>query len=394
MIRPRYAVSPICAAIMPNVRAPTPESPPWSRSPSIASASSTITTTGPIERSTPSTRSRLPFGLADVLAAEVLEHDRRDADRAGDAGREEALAGADRAAEQVAHRHGLELAALDQVGVVEQALLRGLVADHGVEAPLGLDELEHALRLALDQPLLELAEVGPVEAATALDRALHEHLEIGEADAGGELAELRRPSSRRTPTTSLPVALTCAARNVGALGDVGQRHLERRDVRVVRQPLRDARQPRIDQHERHVEPLDVRARRPVEQRHQVGLLVEIEAVAARRDVAGVIDDHRACAAACRDPPSRSSARADRSRRGPWSDRGAGRADRRATCSRSRPCPAGACRWSPRRSAARARGRSGSRGPSARTAARRGSPRGRPSDRRCRPRAPRRTCCRG
>ena len=109
------------------------------------------------------------LGLADVLAAEVLEHDRRDADRAGDAGREEALAGADRAAEQIAHRHGVELAALDQLGVVEQALLRGLVADDGVEPPLRLDELEHALRLALDQPLLELAEVVAIEPAAALD---------------------------------------------------------------------------------------------------------------------------------------------------------------------------------------------------------------------------------
>jgi hypothetical protein len=38
---------------------PTPESPPCSRWPSIASASSMITITGPMPRSTPSTRSRL-----------------------------------------------------------------------------------------------------------------------------------------------------------------------------------------------------------------------------------------------------------------------------------------------------------------------------------------------
>ena len=71
-IWPRYSVSPICAAIIPNMRAPTPESPPWSRSPSIASASSMITTTGPIERSTPSTRSRLPSVSPTYLLRKFL----------------------------------------------------------------------------------------------------------------------------------------------------------------------------------------------------------------------------------------------------------------------------------------------------------------------------------
>src|SRR5207248_3262636 len=104
--------------------------------------------------------------------------------------REEALTGADRAVEQVAHRNGVELAPLDQLGVVEQAPLRRLVADDGVEAPFRLDELEQALRLALDQALLELAEVVAIESAPALDRAAHEHFEVGEPDARGQLAEL------------------------------------------------------------------------------------------------------------------------------------------------------------------------------------------------------------
>ena len=60
MILPRYCVSPICEAIIANTRLDVPESPSDSRLPSAASASSTTTTTGPIARSTDSTRSRLP----------------------------------------------------------------------------------------------------------------------------------------------------------------------------------------------------------------------------------------------------------------------------------------------------------------------------------------------
>ena len=44
--------------------------------------------------------------------------------------------------------------------------------------------------------------------------------------------------------------------------------------------------------EREVEPLDVRAGRPVEQRDEVGLLGEPEPVTARRDEGGVIDHDR------------------------------------------------------------------------------------------------------
>ena len=145
MIRPRYAVSPICAAIIAeDARADA------GVAALVAIAEHRV---GLVDdhhdRAHRAEHAEdaleVAFGLADVLAAEVLEHDGGHADRSGEAGRQEALAGADRAAEQVAHGHGLELAALDQLRVVEQAPLRRLVPDHRVDAPFRLDELEHAL---------------------------------------------------------------------------------------------------------------------------------------------------------------------------------------------------------------------------------------------------------
>ena len=88
--------------------------------------------------------------LADVLRSKVLQHHARHADLAAHALGEERLARADRAAEQVAHRHAVEGAALEQRRVLAQPRLGGLVADDRVERPLRLDELEQAAALPLD----------------------------------------------------------------------------------------------------------------------------------------------------------------------------------------------------------------------------------------------------
>ena len=97
----------------------------------------------------------IAFGLADVLRAEVLQDHARHADLAADALREKRLAGADRAAQQIAHRQAVERAAFEQRRVLAQPRLRRLVADDRVERPFRLDELEQAAALPLEQPLLQ-----------------------------------------------------------------------------------------------------------------------------------------------------------------------------------------------------------------------------------------------
>src|SRR6185295_12011659 len=84
------------------------------------------------------------LGLADVLRSEVLEDETRHADLAADALGEERLAGTDRAAEQIAHRQGVERALLEERRILSQPRLRRVVADDRVERPLRLDELEQA----------------------------------------------------------------------------------------------------------------------------------------------------------------------------------------------------------------------------------------------------------
>ena len=73
-----------------------------------------------------------------------------------------------------------------------------------------------------------------------------------------------------------------------------QRHLDRRDVRVAGQAIADVRQLLVHQHERHVHPLDLRAHRPVEHRHQLGRGLQAEAagLAGREDVRRLVDDQR------------------------------------------------------------------------------------------------------
>ena len=202
MMRPRYFVSPICDAIMPNTRLDVPESPSCSRPPSAASASSTTTTTGPIARRTESTRSRLPFRLADVLRPEVLQHHAGRADLAADALGEKRFPGPDRPADQIAHRQAVERSALEQRGVLAQPGLGRFVSDDGVERPLRLDELEQTVALPLDQQLLQLAEHFRVEPSSAFARRLHDDVEVGERDACGQRRQLRgvvvrEPGERR-----------------------------------------------------------------------------------------------------------------------------------------------------------------------------------------------------
>src|SRR6185503_8414706 len=112
------------------------------------------------------------LGFADVFRSEVLEEHARHANLAADALREKRLAGTDRAAQQIAHRQRVERAALEQRRVFAQPRLGRLVADHRLERPLRLDELEQAAALPLEQALLQRAEDSGVEPLAALARRL------------------------------------------------------------------------------------------------------------------------------------------------------------------------------------------------------------------------------
>ena len=122
-----------------------------------------MTTTGPERSQHGQHLLKVAFGFADVLRAEVAQHDARNADRAGVALGQECFAGADRAAHQVAHRRRFEPAFADPFGVLLQSLLGGVQADDQIERVLRLDELDQTLALPLDHRLLELAEPRGVE---------------------------------------------------------------------------------------------------------------------------------------------------------------------------------------------------------------------------------------
>jgi hypothetical protein len=164
------------------------------------------------------------------------------------------------------------------------------VADNRVERPSRLDELEQPVALPFEQPLLERPEHRGVETLAAFAGRLHQHVEIGQRDAGRELGELgdrevgeidhRRVAGRRGDER-------------GALRLGRQRHLDRGDVRVVGEPIVDVGELLVDQHEGHVQPLDVRAHRPVDHRDQLRgrLQVETAGFARREQVRRLVDDH-------------------------------------------------------------------------------------------------------
>src|SRR5437764_1203140 len=77
---------------------------------------------------------------------------------ADDALRQERLARAYRSAQQVPHGQRVARPPLQQCRIVSQPLLRGLVADHRVECPARLDELQQAPALPFEKAFLERAE--------------------------------------------------------------------------------------------------------------------------------------------------------------------------------------------------------------------------------------------
>ena len=90
------------------------------------------------------------LGRANPLRPEVLQLDRRQAAFLGERLRDEGLARAHRAGEQDAHRHAARPAVADVLGDHQEVLLHLLHAADDVEAVFGLDELDEAEALALE----------------------------------------------------------------------------------------------------------------------------------------------------------------------------------------------------------------------------------------------------
>ena len=159
------------------------------RSPSAASASSIITATGFIARRRLRIFSRLPSVTPCHWRAEVLQLHHRDPDLAGEAGDEERLARADRPGDEVAHRHHVGAALLDGAGGVAEVRFGLGVPGHHVERVVGLDELQQAVGLGLDQLLLPLGEPLEGEAAAVLEH-------VGEDRCGAGRSRARPCSGR------------------------------------------------------------------------------------------------------------------------------------------------------------------------------------------------------
>ncbi len=146
----------------------------------------------------------VPLGDALPLAAEVLQLHHRDADLAREGGDEERLAGADGPGDEVAHRHHVRAALLDGLGGGAEVRLRLGVAGHHVEVEVGLDELQQAVGLGLDELLLLLGELLEREADAVLDGVGEDGAELDVPEAGrvlrqregadvGEVLERLRP---------------------------------------------------------------------------------------------------------------------------------------------------------------------------------------------------------
>ena len=72
----------------------------------------------------------------------------------------------DRPADQVDHRHGVELAGGDALDVLLEPLLGLRLAGDQVEGVVGLDELDQPVALPLDHRLLQLPERSAIDTAS------------------------------------------------------------------------------------------------------------------------------------------------------------------------------------------------------------------------------------
>ncbi len=127
----------------------------------------------------------------------------------------------------------------------------------------------------------ELAEHAGVEPAAAFARRLHEDVEVGERDAGGQRRQLRGVVSPRTPASAAGVDGGVRRSARARLRPGSGTSIEATCGLPVRRSLRSA-QLLVHQHERHVQPLHVRTGRPVEHRHELRRRLRRSSVRARR----------------------------------------------------------------------------------------------------------------
>ena len=167
------------------MRPERPESPlPASRLPRAWSASSTKTKQRPEGLQQAEDLFQIAFGAADPLVAEVLQLHHRHARFAGQAFDHEGLAGADRAAEQIAHRQGRQIDSASRARCPGAASFDCLLPVEVVERARRFDELDQPVAVFLDQLLFQLDEVvGPEHCAGVL-AGLQQGLDRAQRRAG------------------------------------------------------------------------------------------------------------------------------------------------------------------------------------------------------------------
>ena len=169
------------------------------------------------------------LGRADPFVAEVLQLHHRHPGLAGDALDEVGLAGADRAAQQVAHRQRLEVAGLPQRDVLADPGFDRVLAVDVVQRALGVDEFDQAAAFVLDQRLLGADQVGVgqrlVEVVARFQRRL-DRAERGPGERGGRHRQIGEGARRAR------IALGQHVERGAHLGGVRQRHARARGARV------------------------------------------------------------------------------------------------------------------------------------------------------------------
>ena len=177
--------------------------------------------------------------------------------------RQKCFAGPHGAADQIAHRQGFGIAALEQLGIFPQTLLDRRMAHQNVHGPLGLDEFEQAPALAFDQFLFQHPHPFRIQAMARFEGGLNHDVHIHEGNPGSEAGEFAFGvvgyGAKVAPVDG--VLQEALARRLIRHGN-----FDVRDVGVRGDAFTESRGAFIDQNHGHVQPLHVRAGGPVEQR--------------------------------------------------------------------------------------------------------------------------------
>ena len=255
----------------------TPESPPASRLPRAASASSMITPTGVSEERILRIRSRFASVSPTHIERKFLSLTQGKPISLDEALDEEGLGAPHRAADQVAHRHRRGVAAGDGAGGAREAGLDRRHAGDHVEPEAGLDVLEQPQPLGLDDLLLDRPHLIAGEPAVVAIDPVEDLAELHPGHAGGQPGEL---GGAEVAPAGVPVGAAHRLEVLAALGLVGALDLElARGVRAHQLRV-ELGEPLGDQHEDDVLGQQGRVLRPLAQ-------VDQHRAVFRRAAAGV-----------------------------------------------------------------------------------------------------------